>query len=216
MALSNPERGRTFRDAARPILERDLGVRLSEEVSLPVGRPPKAHKFDLVAEDKSWILECKNLVWRENGGVPQAKITSMSEAAGVLMQCAHQPCRRALVLSRATHPRRRESLASISTEGDWANAKPPWGCYLSRGTTLVLVRSFGTLMRARARRSKGDAEEVGNNARRERRPRSVREGSARHPDRCTYAITPRLRDPRHGAPSCYHFVSLGHLRGNRG
>ncbi len=111
MALSNPERGRAFRDAARPILERELGVRLAREVSLPVGRPPKDHKFDLVAEDKSWILECKNLAWRENGGVPQAKITSISEAAAVLMQCAHQACRRALVLSRATHPKQRDSLA---------------------------------------------------------------------------------------------------------
>lgn len=111
MALSNPERGRAFRDVARPILERTLGVRFSPEVSLPVGRPPKDHKFDLVSADRTWILECKNLAWRENGGVPQAKITSISEAVAGLMQYAHQPCRRALVLSRATHPRRRETLA---------------------------------------------------------------------------------------------------------
>jgi hypothetical protein len=111
MALSNPERGRAFRNAARPILERELGVRLAQEVPLPVGRPPKDHKFDLVAEDTSWILECKNLAWRENGGVPQAKITSISEAASILMQCTNQACRRALVLSRATRPKQRESLA---------------------------------------------------------------------------------------------------------
>jgi hypothetical protein len=111
MAPSNSERGRAFRDAAKPILEHDLGTQLSSEVSLPIGRPPKEHKFDLVAQDKTWILECKNLAWRENGGVPHAKITSISEAAGSLLQCAHQPCRRALVLSRATHPKQRESLA---------------------------------------------------------------------------------------------------------
>jgi hypothetical protein len=81
MVLSNPEKGRLFRDVARSILERNRGVRFSAEVVLPVGRPPKDHKFNLVSEDGTWIIECKNLAWRENGGVPHAKITSITEAA---------------------------------------------------------------------------------------------------------------------------------------
>lgn len=110
-ALSNPAKGKAFRDAARPILERELGVHLLPEVALQVGHPPKDHKFDLVSEERTWILECKDLAWRANGGVPQAKITSITEAAAGLLQCVQQSCRRALVLGRATHSKQRETLA---------------------------------------------------------------------------------------------------------
>ena len=109
--VSNAAKGLSFRDTARPILERDLGVSLSPEVSLPIGKPPKQHKFDLVAEDQSWVLECKALQWRENGGVPQAKITSITEAAICLRDFIHPHTRRAIILSRATHSKRRETLA---------------------------------------------------------------------------------------------------------
>ena len=99
-----------FREAARPILEASLGVKLLSEVALGVGNPPKQHRFDLVATDESWILECKALVWRENGGVPQAKITSITEAAMCLRDCVNQKSKRAIALGRAVHPRRTESL----------------------------------------------------------------------------------------------------------
>ncbi len=107
---SNPEKGSAFRQDAQAVLERELGLRLGAEVPLPIGEPPKDHRFDLVSEDRQWVFECKNLAWRENGGVPQAKITSMTEAAAVLQRVKHH-CTRALVLNRAIHPRRIETLA---------------------------------------------------------------------------------------------------------
>jgi len=110
MTPSNPEKGRAFRDEAQPVLERALGVSLTAEFPISVGVPPKQHKFDLVSENRSWVLECKNLAWRENGGVPQAKIASITEAATFLSLLGFA-CRRAVVLNRATHAKRRETLA---------------------------------------------------------------------------------------------------------
>jgi len=111
MPISNPAKGLSFREAAKPVLERELRVVLEPEVSLPIGNPPKPHKFDLVADDRSWILECKALAWRENGGVPQAKITSITEAATCLRDFQGGWSRRVVVMNRATHPKRRETLA---------------------------------------------------------------------------------------------------------
>jgi hypothetical protein len=111
MLISNPARGLLFREAARPVLERELRVTLEPEVSLLIGNPPKPHKFDLVADDRSWILECKALAWRENGGVPQAKITSITEAAVCLRDFQSVKSRRVVVMNRATHAKRRETLA---------------------------------------------------------------------------------------------------------
>ena len=109
-SLSNPEKGLNFRKAAQSILERELHVPLLSEVALEIGKPPKEHRFDLVSEDHTWVLECKNLGWRANGGVPQAKITSISEAATCLCLVDH-PCRLAIVMNRASHSRQRETLA---------------------------------------------------------------------------------------------------------
>ena len=111
MRVSNPEKGRRFREAAHPILEVHLGVRLSAEIRLSIGSPAKLHKFDLVADDRTWVLECKALAWRQNGGVPQAKITSITEAALCLRDLERQGSERAIVLERATHAQRRETLA---------------------------------------------------------------------------------------------------------
>ena len=111
MKLSNPEKGRRFREAVQPILEEHLGVKLWAEVPLAIGTPAKQHKFDLVADDRTWVLECKALAWRQNGGVPQAKITSISEAALCLRDLQPQGSQRAIVLDRATHMQRRETLA---------------------------------------------------------------------------------------------------------
>ena len=107
---SNVERGTSFSKAARSILERHLTLVFEAEVPLPVGDPPKLHKFDLASAQREWVLECKNLAWRANGGIPQAKITSITEAAGFLRGLALESSK-AVVLNRASHASRRETLA---------------------------------------------------------------------------------------------------------
>jgi hypothetical protein len=87
-------------------------VQLSPEVPLAIGSPTKKHKFDLVADDRSWVVECKALAWRANGDVPQAKITSITEAAMFLRDWVQRGSERAIVLNCATHPKRRETLAA--------------------------------------------------------------------------------------------------------
>src|SRR5262249_4627499 len=111
MLISNPAKGLRFREAAKPVLERELRLVLEPEVPLPIGNPSKLHKFDLVADDRSWIFECKALAWRENGRVPHGKIPLITEAAICLRDFQDGWSRRAIVMNRATHAKRQESLA---------------------------------------------------------------------------------------------------------
>ncbi|MGH2548916.1 MAG: hypothetical protein ACRDHN_05970, partial [Thermomicrobiales bacterium] len=113
LVTSSVERGHAFRNNVHPIIERDLAQRFTSEVSLSTGQPPKGHKFDLVAVDRSWVLECKSLEWRANGGVPSAKITDITEAASFLKSLG-VPSRRAIVVSSAPHPSRSEALADYT------------------------------------------------------------------------------------------------------
>jgi len=106
---SNVERGRRFQDEARTVFEKALGVSFNSEVAIAVGQPPKAHKFDLVSSDRQWFVECKNLAWRESGGVPQAKMTSLGEAAATLRMLPSD-FKKVLCVRRATHPKRKETL----------------------------------------------------------------------------------------------------------
>jgi hypothetical protein len=50
------------------------------EMALVVGEN-KSHKFDLVSQDKSIIVECKSYIWTTGDNFPSAKISTAIEAA---------------------------------------------------------------------------------------------------------------------------------------
>lgn len=107
---SNPEKGAAFRDAAQTIIEKHLSLLFTPETPLPIGTPAKLHKFDLVSAERGWVVQCKNLAWRANGGVPQAKITSITEAA-MTLRALPSNWRKMIAMNRAIHPIRKETLA---------------------------------------------------------------------------------------------------------
>ena len=107
---SNVEKGQDFVRVAQPVLEQNLGVRLEREVPLKIGNPPKNHKFDLVSNNREWVIECKNYSWTISGNSPQAKIASLSDAVRML-RSVDAKCHKAIVMSRATHTSKRETLA---------------------------------------------------------------------------------------------------------
>jgi len=108
---SNLGKGRAFAEVARFALEQALNIQFEMEVAFMVGLPPKEHRFDLVSVGREWIIECKDLGWREQGDhVPRAKITSLNEAAQ-LLNMLYEHGRKAIIMNRALHPNKRESLA---------------------------------------------------------------------------------------------------------
>lgn len=77
----NPRKGRMFQEKSSEVLSKHFGVEFLLDFPIPIGSPPKDHKFDLVSEDMKIIGECKNYSWTETGNIPSAKMGFTNEAA---------------------------------------------------------------------------------------------------------------------------------------
>ncbi|MDA2929034.1 hypothetical protein MYX84_03635 [Acidobacteria bacterium AH-259-O06] len=110
ISVNNNVRGSAFQLDAQKILSRYLGVDLLMEQPIPIGHPPKAHRFDLASSDSKFVGECKDYHWTEGGNVPSAKISTLNEAVLYLLQLP-TGTRRFAVLPRSVHPSRGETLA---------------------------------------------------------------------------------------------------------
>jgi hypothetical protein len=108
--LSHVERGREFQERVRRILEGWLEEPVETEVLLPVGDPPKLHRFDLASRSRSHVCECKSFTWTAGGNVPSAKITTLREAAQFLAALQEQSLK-IIAMKRSLDPRRKETLA---------------------------------------------------------------------------------------------------------
>ena len=81
--LTNSDQGRrldygAFEDRVSKFVESKFGKRFYKQ-DLQIG-PSKFHRFDLVSEDKSIVVECKSYTWTESGNFPSAKISTAIEA----------------------------------------------------------------------------------------------------------------------------------------
>ena len=81
--LTNSDQGRrldygAFEDRVSRFVESKFGKRFYKQ-DLQIG-PSKFHRFDLVSEDKSIVVECKSYTWTESGNFPSAKISTAIEA----------------------------------------------------------------------------------------------------------------------------------------
>lgn len=108
--ISNAEKGAWFEQQVLEILGDQWGVTLNSNVPIPIGDPPKAHRFDLVSDDGDLVIECKSIGWTETGNVPSAKMGHSNEAVFYLTLIPN-PGDRYLALPNATHPDRKETIA---------------------------------------------------------------------------------------------------------
>ena len=75
----NPKMGKEFEEKVSKILTERYSIKF-ETLAIPIGKPSKEHKFDLVSEDKKYIVECKCYSWTEGGNIPSAKMAILNEA----------------------------------------------------------------------------------------------------------------------------------------
>ncbi|MBA7572720.1 hypothetical protein ES708_14505 [subsurface metagenome] len=106
----NPAKGRQFQEQVRHALTKRHGVEFIKEHPLPIGNPPKNHKFDLASTDSKYIVECKAISWTETGKVPSAKMAFCNQAVFYLSHLPRNK-RKLLVILRNTHPTKQETLA---------------------------------------------------------------------------------------------------------
>jgi len=106
----NPARGKRFQLTAARVLGNWFGVEFETDVPIPIGDPPKLHRFDLVSPGADHVGECKSYTWTKTGNVPSAKMAFANEAVFYLQHLV-DVAHRFVVLRRTTHPKRSETLA---------------------------------------------------------------------------------------------------------
>lgn len=106
----NPKRGRDFEDLAKRILEKELGIKLKQQVIIKIGNPATNHIFDLVSEDGKIIIECKNYSWTKSGNVPSAKLAFLNEAAFYLSFLSENKGKY-IVMRKCFQEKKRKTLA---------------------------------------------------------------------------------------------------------
>lgn len=106
----NTAKGRDFQKKAAKILAQKFGIGFQTEYPIPIGNPPKEHKFDLVSNDLKYVGESKNYCWTEGRNTPSAKMGFLNEAVFYLQHLARESYR-FVVMRRDIHPTRNISLA---------------------------------------------------------------------------------------------------------
>lgn len=76
----HPRLGAVFQKRVKQWFEENRKKEFIIEKKLPIGNPPKDHKFDIVAADDTIAIECKRYTWTETWNVPSAKMGTTNEA----------------------------------------------------------------------------------------------------------------------------------------
>lgn len=106
----NPKEGAVFQKKVQQYFIDEYGPGFELEKKIPIGEPPKDHKFDIVNSDLEIVIECKKYTWTISGNVPSAKMGFANEAAFYL-RLLPDNYKKYIVMLRATHPKKQESLA---------------------------------------------------------------------------------------------------------
>lgn len=106
----NPKKGRIFQQQVRDWFQTHYSAVFELEKKIPIGNPPKEHKFDIVDTAQSIAIECKRYTWTETGNVPSAKMGFTNEAAFYLSFLPNS-YEKFIVMLKAYLPKRNESLA---------------------------------------------------------------------------------------------------------
>ena len=111
--MANSDNPRIGAEFQREVLDyftlvRGLGFKMEQKI--PIGNPPKDHKFDIVNDDLKIVIECKRYTWTETGNVPSAKMGATNEAAFYLSLLPDM-FEKYIVMLRVYSEKRGESLA---------------------------------------------------------------------------------------------------------
>ncbi|MDO5139286.1 MAG: hypothetical protein Q4D71_12620 [Oscillospiraceae bacterium] len=106
----NPKIGANFQKRVRDWLQKNCHNNFELEKKIPIGNPPKDHKFDIVDQENTIAVECKCYTWTESGKIPSAKMGFTNEAAFYLTFLPDS-YEKYIVMLKSHHPKRNESLA---------------------------------------------------------------------------------------------------------
>ena len=76
--LNNQCNGIQFQNLVKDWLCKNVDQYFKLETKIPVGKPSKDHRFDIVNRKKKIAIECKCYTWTKTGKVPSAKINAIN------------------------------------------------------------------------------------------------------------------------------------------
>ena len=112
----NPKIGVEFQKEVLKWFSKQFSMPFVMEEKIPIGSDLidpseyKLHKFDIVSENRSIIIECKCYTWTESLNVPSAKMGFVNEAA-LYLSLAKKCRRKYIVMRRSYNEKRKETLA---------------------------------------------------------------------------------------------------------
>lgn len=106
----NPGVGRKFQERVLNIAKAQFGIDFVEENPVPVGKPAKDHRFDIVSTDKRIVIECKCYTWTNGNNVPSAKMSTLNEAV-LYMRSLPENTKKIIAMKKDVRHRTAESLA---------------------------------------------------------------------------------------------------------
>ena len=106
----HPRLGAVFQKRVKQWFEENTKKEFIIEKKLPIGNPPKDHKFDIVAADDTIAIECKRYTWTETWNVPSAKMGTTNEAVFYL-SFLPDTYEKYVVMLKTVNKKRNETLA---------------------------------------------------------------------------------------------------------
>jgi hypothetical protein len=106
----NSQRGREFKELAAEILSEYWSTPLDLNVPIPIGKPPKLHKFALASEDRKIVGEAKCFSWTATNNVPSAKMVTVNQTV-LYLSLLPYGTKRFVAMARDVRPTTGEALA---------------------------------------------------------------------------------------------------------
>lgn len=106
----NPKVGKEFQKRVLNIAMEWFQQSFIEERAVPIGKPAKDHKFDVVSIDGKRVIECKYYSWTNGNNVPSAKMATLNEAV-LYMRNLPDDVHKILVMKKDVRVSNGETLA---------------------------------------------------------------------------------------------------------
>ena len=107
---NNTAKGKEFQELACAAVSEFFGSQFHLNVPMPIGDPPKNHKFDLVSAGCRHAGKCKCYTWTESQNTPSAKMGHVNEAVFYL-SFLPSDITRFVIMKRESYPKTHETLA---------------------------------------------------------------------------------------------------------
>ena len=131
----NPKIGKQFQEHVCALMQEHLQEDFVLEKPIPIGQPPKMHRFDCVSINGGIVIECKCYTWTNTGNIPSAKMMGLNEAV-FYMSYLPPETRKIIAINKSVYSNKTESFAEYYCRIDG---------HLLNGIEIVEVDDLGTI-----------------------------------------------------------------------